>query len=310
MTSVLRFGLAISAPAVLAVSQVAWSATVVWADNFDQVGRTTINDYSYVVPTGTDYAFTATQNMDSNYAANQTVGVSGGVMVLSDAHNSSYSQVLVSSSRWAPVTYVAGDTLTLALDINVTSYVHGSTSAAVPRLSFNVGGAGAFTLGYGRGAADTDDGDDLFFYATTSALNVPGASNALGLDGSGGWVNGFDFGNYNAEVGSDNATGGFYRLEATFTQGGSTVNSTLTRLDADGAVTGDAVNFMVQLTGAANFNSASSFYLTTGSASVTTTWLDNISVTVNQVPEPARAMLGLIGIVISGCHRRRRSAMA
>jgi|GEM_PF-4558297 len=283
----------------------AQSSTVVWSDDFNAVGRTDYNPYSFTGASGNDYVFTVTGTNT------HTTAVSGAVLNVTDA-GGDYASLSVNRTRWTPFSMATGDTITFAADMRVSSFAVGSVTAAVPRLVINMGSTSVFTLGFGRGLANdgVPDDADLFFYSTLdgSPTTTPTGAAAIGLADGSGWANGFDFGQYDSGSAANNDSSGFfYRLEATFTQGDSTMNATLTQLDGSGNATGNSVSFTRTLTNPANFDTGvHSFYYTSGSASQTMVGLDNLSVTVNNVPEPSRALLIFMGALILRGRRSRR----
>ncbi len=288
-------------PLLLLAPATVHAASVVWSDDFTRTTGPTTYDFAGGAA-GNDYTATP--------ATTNTTGVSTSLnsdaLRITDAGAGQFAMDVV-STQFAPFSLAAGDIVTLSLDVNVTSFV-ATNAASTFRFGLADGNLnnGTARAAVGWGYANIADGDgsttDLMFYATTNVGTTPTAANVVGFSG-GAWTPGFDFGDYNSGSATSNDTGGWYNISMSFTQGSAAVSGLITNLSNPGQTAAFNLTMLTPLNWATN-DAADAVNILSGLGGTGVFDVDNISVSVTNIPEPSTAVLG--GLALVGLLRRRR----
>jgi hypothetical protein len=283
---------------LISASATSARAAIVWADDFTRSSGALTFDY--------------TGNLSNDYtvagSSPVTPTLSSNTLLITDTVNTQFAQNVL-ATEFAPFTLAAGDTVTISMDLNVSSHIAAAAASTV-RLGILDGnaanGATIMTVGWGyTNIATGDPASELHFYRVGGAGTAPTTASAIGWSG-GSPVAGFDFGDYNSGSGPSNDTApigtspsAYYRIEVTLTQGSTAATGTITNLN-----TSQSAGFTHTLLAPLNWgnNATDGIQLLTGLGGTGVYNMDNISVSV--VPEPSGVLLG--GLALLGLARRRR----
>lgn len=298
-------------------------ARVIWADDFSDGIVNNSPSRRFYHPTGEDYvisnvsagAYTVKTYVFRKGHMEPATGDFSNALTLGDNKGDAHTSAMVTMDRFAPFdTSMPADRLMrIQFDMGVEMF-NGATGL---RFIIKPDNSSESNLIVGFGAANVigRSPSEVFFFAANGGTSddvVPNVSHVIGLNAAGtAFEPGFDFGTYDNAASSHKSlpitmhNWGYpfmYHFDITFD--GTTYNGTVTRNTLEGARTDDVAAFSVAVPPAtlSSTDSRDRFIITTGDASLTTAFVDNIEFSIT--PEPAGATL-LIGLAWLTLQRRR-----